>query len=159
MPKFYPRTLKQNNALHKLLDQRGFAQEDKADMVFDFTKGRTEHSSEMSFDECNAMITHLGGQAFPKSGTTPRRTTNYRRQQAGIEQIASPTHKDLMRNLWRKKDDRTDEGLESLSARVNKGLRIPRTTKEVNRVIEAIKAMNRRDRTFDLGKKSDQEAA
>ena len=157
-PKFRPRTKAQNSIIHSLLGRFGFKSEDKAELVYDITGGRTEHSSEMSFAEAEQMINRLGGNPRRKkeSDAAPR-TVQARRREAGVETIATATHKDLMNRLARGRE-MSEQGLGDLSARVNKGTRSPRTSKEVNRVIEAIKNMNRRDKTFNL-KQDDQEAA
>lgn len=157
MPKFIPRTKAQNSAIHSLLGKYKFDGESKAEFVFDITNGRTESTKEMSFDEANEMIHRLGGRTFTKQMMS-RRTENYHKQKDGIETIATSTHKDHLKKLARERN-MSEAGLGDLSARVNKGLRTPRTSKEVNRVIEAIKAMNRRDRTFAGFKKEDKEAA
>lgn len=154
------RTSQQNRIIHSLVGKWKFTPDDKAELVFDITNGRTCSTKELTFDEANVMIHRLDGRpvvAQPLAGKSPR-TVNYHRQKTGVEQIATPTHKDLMRSLWRKVEGRTDEGLARLSARVNQGLENPRTTKQVNRVIEAIKSMNARARISDAFQKDEQEA-
>ncbi len=160
MPKFRPRTKAQNSAIHSLLNKFNFDRDSKAEMVADITDGRTESTREMSFVEANVMITRLGGNAFANTGepARPRRTDNYHRQKAGVQQLATSTHIDLMRTRARKRGI-TEDGLGDLSARVNRGNRTPRTSKEVSRVIEAIKAMNARDRISEPFKKDEREAA
>lgn len=148
MAKFIPRTKQQNSVLHKLLGDFSFTADDKAEMVFDITGGRTEHSSEMSVDECNRMIVRLGGKAISNS----RRSQQLDRQIAGVKQIATAKHRNLMEMKARNRGISKD-GLGDLSAKVNKGVRIPRTSEEVNHVIEALKAMDKRDKTFGAFKK------
>lgn len=141
MPK-KKRTNLQNKIIHQLVGKWDFTRDDKAEMVFDITNGRTASTKEMYFDEANEMIHRLQGQPVTES----RRTVNHRNQKAGVESIATATHRDFMNQLVRGRNI-TKEGLEKLSARVNSGVKNPRTSKEVNRIIEAIKQMNRRDKT------------
>lgn len=157
MPKFIPRTNAQNKAIHSLLNQFNFDRDSKAEMVFDITNGRTESSGEMSFDEANVMIRRLGGRAFDAPNQfRSRRTENYHKQKAGIQTIPTSTHVDLMRSRAHRRGI-TPDGLGDLSARVNGGNRHPKTSKEVSRVIEAIKAMDARDKKKSQSEK--QEAA
>jgi hypothetical protein len=53
------RTESQNKALHLLLGKVGIDQDTKADMVFNYTDGRTMHSAEMTCMECDALIRAL----------------------------------------------------------------------------------------------------
>jgi hypothetical protein len=90
--------------------------------------------------EANRVNAHLQSKAEKQ---TPRRTVQHRRQRASINQVAQPAHIELMRGLARTRN-MSDEGLEQLSTRIIKHYP-PRTTAETNKVIEALKAMNRRD--------------
>jgi len=63
------RTIDQNNRLHGLLMHMGLMQT-KEDLVSSFTNHRTTHSSEMTFDECDTLIKHLGdNQPVHKKGS------------------------------------------------------------------------------------------
>lgn len=148
------RTLAQNNIIHGLLGNFGFDREAKAEMVLDITQGRTESSKEMTFDEANVMIKRLDGRPIFAARKAPR-TEQLDRQIAGIKRIASAKHRNLM-ELKARRRGISPEGLGDLSASVNKGIRNPRTTEEVNRVIEAIKAMDKRGKRPNVVK---QEAA
>ncbi len=53
------RTKQQNKRLHKLLGELQIDAENKAQMVSSFTKGRTEHTSEMYYAEAQRMIEKL----------------------------------------------------------------------------------------------------
>jgi hypothetical protein len=111
------------------------------DTVESVTK-RTRSIAALTSDEANLIIAHLQSKADKQ---TPRRTVQYRRRRAGAKQIAtaSPSHLELMRSLARTRS-MSDEGLEQLSTRIIKHYP-PRTTAETNKVIEALKAMNRRE--------------
>ncbi len=50
------RTLQQNKALYSLLSQEGINADAKAELVYQFTNGRTERSSEMYKNECQELI-------------------------------------------------------------------------------------------------------
>ena len=102
--------------------------------------------SNLTFDQANHLIKRLGGYPFPsRVQSAPRRTVQHQRQKAGIPSIVSPTHIDFMRKLWRTVEGRTDPGLEALTRKIL-GHAKPRTGAECNKVIEAIKSMNRRAR-------------
>jgi galactokinase len=159
MPKTAMKTKAQNSAIFGLGARLKCSHEDLRELAFDVTNGRTDQISELTFDEANGMISRLGGRPFVKNPQfDSKRAEQHRKQEAGVETIATGTHKDFMRSLARKRG-MDAAGLGDLSAKVNKGLREPRTSKEVNRVVEAIKAMNRRDRTFNAFKKDEKEAA
>lgn len=156
MPRKKMKTLAQNKAIFGLGAKRHCSHEDLQELAYDVTGGRTASIAKLTFDEANGMIVRLGGRAFSDQPRS-RRTENYHRNKAGINAIATSTHIDFMKRLARRRQ-MNDEGLGDLSAKINSGVRNPRTSKEVNRVIEAIKAMNQRDRTFNL-KRDDKEAA
>ncbi|MET0646409.1 MAG: phage protein GemA/Gp16 family protein [Pyrinomonadaceae bacterium] len=95
--------------------------------------------SGLSRSDALKVINRLNGTSAPPA----RRTVQHRRRQAGVPQIASPAHLDLMRSLARRRG-MGDEGLEQLSIR-QCGHYPPRTTSETNSVVEALKAMNKRE--------------
>lgn len=151
--KFKQRTKAQNTMIHAIAGKLGLPKEDIAELAFDISGNRTEHTSELSVDEAAKLINRLQMWANPQAVKSPsRRTIQYRRQQAGIKQAVTPEHIDKMRRLWFAKPGRTESGLESLTLRQIK-LEKPRTTKECNSVIEAIKAMNLREGIFEGFKK------
>lgn len=53
------RTLKQNKTLHVLIGRLHIDEETKQDLVHQYTRGRTIHSSHMTFDEANQLIRAL----------------------------------------------------------------------------------------------------
>jgi hypothetical protein len=89
MPKFQPRTIKQNNAIFGLAAKHGVDHESLRDLAAEVSDGRVDRMGQLSFDEANKIIHRLGGEPFSGNGQ-PRRTTNYQRQQAGVQQIAQP---------------------------------------------------------------------
>ena len=56
------RTLSQNKQLHALLAKLQIGKEAKADLVHQFTGGRTDRSSKMHYNECNNLIKTLEQQ-------------------------------------------------------------------------------------------------
>lgn len=146
--KSQPKTTEQLRAIFGLGKGLGFAKEDLEQMAAELTDGRVERLSLLSFEQANAMISHLGGDPFPVSGPVPVRTANYRRQKAGVKQIETAKQLNLIDELARLRN-MTPEGLERLCLRMIRKPR-PATTAEGNKIVEALKAMNRRD----LGKPS-----
>lgn len=138
MPKFKPRTKQQNKVFHSLLSQHKFDAEAKAELVFDITKGRTESSAEMSYLEMNHAIKRLNGTPL-----TVDRKTQLAKKSAGVVTLATATHLDHLKKLWRENPDRTEAGLEALCLRTIKSKR-PRTSKECSTMCEAVKSMNKR---------------
>lgn len=139
------RTKAQNVMIHALAAKIGLEKDDLHELAFDISEQRTDHTSELYVEEAAKLINWLQLKASPNAAKVPsRRTMQYRRQQAGIKQIVTPKHIDKMRRLWFTKPERTESGLESLTLRQIKREK-PHTTHECNSVIEAIKAMNRRE--------------
>jgi hypothetical protein len=122
-----------------LARKNGLSDELLHETVLSVTK-RTDHISLLTSREADLVIAHLKGKDYKP---TPRRTVQHRRNRAGIKQVAQPAHLDLMHSLARQRG-MSNEGLERLSTRVCKCYP-PRTTSDTNKVIEAIKAMNRRE--------------
>lgn len=54
------RTNEQNRALHSLITKAGFDADMKADIVFNYTDGRTRSSADLTYSECNELIKFLG---------------------------------------------------------------------------------------------------
>ncbi|HUF02823.1 MAG TPA: hypothetical protein VMM38_01465 [Aridibacter sp.] len=119
----------------------GCGKEELEELACDVTNGRTERLSKLTFDEANAMIERLGGDAFPVSRSL--RTVQYHRQKAGVTQIVTPRQMKYLEDLAAKRNI-TDEGLERLCRKIL-GRGLPRTTKDANKVIEALKSMIARD--------------
>lgn len=97
--------------------------------------------STLTFDEANDVIVTLGGAAMTRKFS--RRTVNYHRQVAGVKAVETEAHLDFMQELAKLRG-MSDEGLEKMGTRMLKHWP-PRTTEEGNKVIEALKSMNKRD--------------
>lgn len=128
--------------------------------MFALAKGPAEHAwmpvkeylenlagkrlSMLSFDEANTIIAKLGGDPVSRK-FVPRRTRNYHNQQAGIKTIATAAHLQKLDDLWQMFPHRTDSGLTAICQRTIKRDR-PRTADECNKIVEAVKSMNKRER-------------
>lgn len=139
------KTATQLRAIFGLAKSRGFALDDdgKAGLAATVSCGRTDRLSLLTFAEANVAIKHLGGDPF-ESRSVPRRTENYRRQKQGVKQIAQPAHLQLMYSLAAGRNMSSD-GLERMGRRTIKHWP-PRTTEDTNKIVEALKSMNQRDR-------------
>lgn len=138
-----PKTTDQLRAIFGLGKQVNMAKEDLEELAADVTGGRVERLSLLSFDEANAIIVRLGGDAFPGAGHVNARTANHRRQKLGVKQVETNKHLRLIRDLAAKRN-MSDAGLASLCMRIIKKP-APVTTAQGNKIVEALKAMNRRD--------------
>lgn len=143
MPKF--RTKAQNSMIFAIAAKIGVTHDDLREWTFEITKERTDHTSELYFNEAVRIIDRL--QGYANADNTPRRTVNYRRAKAGVVSIDTAKQAKLLNELWFKYPHRTQCDLDSICVRVTK-LEKPRTTKDFNKVIEAVKAMNKRETTF-----------
>lgn len=61
------RTTEQNRRLWWLAGQLGLDKEAMSDIVYDFTEGRTNHTSELSFLEARELIDYLNRTLSPKN--------------------------------------------------------------------------------------------
>ena len=153
-----PKTTEQLRAIFGLGKKLGCDKSDLEELAADVSGGRVERLSLLSWEEANAMIVRLGGEPFTSSGLpVARRTENYRNQKAGIKRIETGRHLDLIDELARLRN-MSPEGLEKLCRRMIKKPR-PTTTQEGNKIVEALKAMNRRDRLYPRSTRRTKEAA
>lgn len=133
-----PKSTGQVRCIFGLKNKLGMSDELLRETVLSVTN-RTDHISQLTSVEADHVIAHLQGNDHKPA---PRRTVLHRRKRAGVKQVAQPAHLDLMRSLARQRG-MSDEGLEQLARRICKCYP-PRTTSDTNKVIEALKAMNRR---------------
>ncbi|MCF6184229.1 MAG: hypothetical protein L3J56_06325 [Bacteroidales bacterium] len=75
------RTKSQNKRLYALLSQLKISEDNKKELVYRFTNGRTERSSEMEYRECNNLIMTLQEQLKEL-----KNKQSAERQYSGIEQ-------------------------------------------------------------------------
>ena len=137
-----PKSYSQVRHIFGLAKQIGLNEDLLHDTVESVTQ-RTRSIAALSSQEADLIISHLRSKAAKQ---TPLRTVQHRRQRAGAKQIATaaPSHLQLMHGLARNRG-MSEEGLAQLAERIIKHYP-PRTTSETNKVIEALKSMNRRER-------------
>lgn len=118
------------------------------DLASQISGGTVERLSLLNFDQANAVIRRLGGEPLnpPGSQLTSRRTVSYRRKKAGVVQIASAAQLRMLADLAAGRGI-TDTGLKNLCTKMIKKP-VPRTSAEATKIIEAIKAMNKRDAQY-----------
>jgi hypothetical protein len=109
----------------------------------EFVTGRTRSIADLTFSEANKVIEHLGGRKFAASGSTPRRTTQYRRAKEGVTQVVQPGQLELIAKLATQRNWKPDSLIKF--CRRQAGHHPLRTTQDANKVIEALKSMNRRE--------------
>lgn len=117
--------------------KKNMTDSDFREWIFDLTNGKSESSSDLSFEQKNHIISKLGGTPFESK--QKRRTqyfTNVKKmitadQKAKIEDLC------IVRGM-------SSDGLKSLCTRMLKKA-YPTTVQEGQKVIEAIKAMIERD--------------
>lgn len=127
-----------------------------SDCAHHATEGKTASLAELTFDEANKVIVMLGGEPFRAYGNS-KRNENYKKQQAGVKSIETDNHLNFIDELARLRG-MTPEGVEKLATR----MRLPwppRTTAEGNKIIEALKAMNKRDGISSATQPASQQAA
>lgn len=142
-----PKTPAQHRRIFGLAHERGL---DLAEL-HTLAEEETGEASirKLDFEQANKLIVRLGGDAISAHGYgwcdakgTPRRTVQDRRKRAGVVRVVSPAQLDLLADLASRRGISV-EGLKSLFTH----MRVPyppRTTKDANKVIEALKAMNKR---------------
>lgn len=153
MPKRKFKTLaeRQHAAMWSLV-KNNMTDEDFREMIFDMTNGKSESSSALSFDQKNEVISKLGGTPFTKS----LRDINRQRAKTGVENIDTRLQEKLLNDLWFAFPYRTPGGLEKICLSTIKRAK-PLTTKDFNKVIEAVKDMNKPERVlkFNQSRKGD----
>lgn len=137
------RTPVQNRKMFGLKSKIGLEHEDLREMAYDITNGETEHTSELTIEECDKLIARL--ESFlPKEEKRSPRTIRYHRQKAGVVNINVAKQWKTIQDLWLKFPHRRLSGLEKICLRTIKKPK-PLTTKEANKIFEAVKSMNQRE--------------
>lgn len=133
-----PKSTQQVRKIFGLSRSIGMGDELLRDTVESVIK-RTRHISELTKSEADQVIDHL----LSRSGQTPRRTVHYRRAKAGVEQVVQQGQLNLIAELASQRNW-SAEALKNFCIRQCGHFPL-RTTKDANKVIEALKKMNRRD--------------
>ena len=106
------------------------------------TRGRIDRLSAMSYDDANNMIVALGGTAFPFMSRS-KRTENYRKQVAGVKTIETDAHLKLIEELAGMRGWTAESLVKFCRRNIKKDS--PTTTEDGNKIVEGLKAMNRRE--------------
>jgi hypothetical protein len=131
------KTHSQVKAIFAEAKKRGFEDEDLRDVVEDVTR-RTRHISELSYSEAQNVIRRLKAADF-----VPTRTLQHRRAKSGVKQVVTPEMLTLIAELASQRNW-SAETLQNFCLRQCKKPK-PRTTADANKVIEALKSMNKRE--------------
>lgn len=134
------KTVNQVRAIFGLAKERGLNSE-TLHMLIEAETGK-ESIKDLTFSEANKAIQAMGGRTF-EAQRAPRRTEQYRRQRTGSKQIATKEQFTLIGRLASQRNW-TPESMVSFCQRTIRTDR-PKTTKQANVIIEALKAMNTRD--------------
>jgi predicted subunit of tRNA(5-methylaminomethyl-2-thiouridylate) methyltransferase len=132
-----PKTNGQVRAIYAEAAKHGIDADLLHDVVADVTR-RTRSVKALTYIEAQRVIQRLKGKDF-----VPLRTLQYRRQQAGVPQLVSKDQMNLIAELASQREW-SIETLQKFCKRVCKR-EVPRTTADANKVIEALKSMNRRE--------------
>lgn len=139
--------------MHALAAELKITHGDLRSFAFEQSNGRTDHTSELTFDEAAQIIATLekhayqmrtirGEHATPKKQTPSRRTVQLRRQKAGIKSVPTAKQLKYIADL-REMRQMTDAGWDSF-ANHTIGKTAPLTSKEAGKLIEGLKALNAR---------------
>lgn len=131
------KTTQQVRAIYGEARRRGLDDDQLHDLVASVTM-RTRSIKELTHAEAQKVIQRLKGNSF-----VPLRTLQYRRQKAGIPVLVRPDQLTLIAELASQRD----WSIETLAAFCKRQCKreVPRTTSDANKVIEALKAMNKRE--------------
>jgi hypothetical protein len=131
-----PKTTAQLRAIYGLAKKRGLDNDELHALVKEHT--RKASIARLNVTEADAVIAQLGGEPL-----AARRTIQHRRRQAGVNQVVQPGQLQYIASLASQRDW-SPESLQDFCRR-QAGHFPLRTTKDANKVIEALKAMNKRE--------------
>lgn len=132
--------LRSNNQVRAIFGQARKCQLDEEGVrdVVESVTGRTRSIRELTHAEAEAVLKQLKGKDF-----VPLRTMQYRRQKQGVKQVVQQSQLNLIADLASQRHW-SPETLAKFCLR-QCGHRRPRTTEDANKVVEGLKAMNRRE--------------
>lgn len=131
-----PKTYQQVRCIYGEAKRCGLDNDALHELVFDVTA--VSSLSILTYAQAQKVIERLKGRSF-----APRRTLQYRRQRAGIKQVVQESQLRLIAELAAQRHWTVDT-LSKFCERQCKHPR-PRTTDDANKVIEALKSMNKRE--------------
>lgn len=131
------KTTNQVRAIHAEARKRGIDPDTLHDLVENVTR-RTRSIAALTHAEAQKVIQRMKGDGF-----VPLRTLQHHRQKSGIPVLVRPEQLTLIAEL----SSQRDWSVETLATFCKRQCKreMPRTTSDANKVIEALKAMNRRD--------------
>lgn len=135
-----PKTPAQVRAIFGLAKRARHDDHDRHAVIADVTRGRTDSTKELTFDEANAVISHYGGRTFKPAS---RRTVLHHRQHAGVFQVVQQGQLEYIAKLASQRHWSAQTLI--VFCKRQCGHHPLRTTKDANKVIEALKNMNRRE--------------
>jgi hypothetical protein len=133
-----PKTSGQVKAIFGSAKVRGIDPGDELHDIVESVTRRTRSIADLTYAEAERVIARVKGSAF-----VPRRTLQYRRRKAGVKQMVQQWQLDLIVELASQRHW-PSETLTQFCRRQCKRDK-PLTTNEANKVIEALKAMNKRE--------------
>jgi len=137
-----PKTTDQLRAIFGLGKNLGMDADDLRALAGEQTNGQVVSLKALSFDQANAMIEHLGGEAFPGTGHVAARTVRHHRQKANVKTMVTQRQIRMIDDLAAKRN-MSEAGKASLCMRIIKKPK-PSTSAQASKVIEALKNMNAR---------------
>lgn len=132
-----PRSTSQLRAIFGEARRCGLDDEALREVVADVTHGSTS-ISKLTFTQAESVLQRLKGKAF-----VPLRTLQYRRQQAGVKQVVQEGQLKLIADLASQRHWSADALINFCKRQC--GHHPLRTTEDANKVIEALKSMNKRE--------------
>jgi hypothetical protein len=131
-----PKTQPQVRAIYGLARKRGLDNEELHALVKDATHKTS--IANLNVTEADVVITKLGGEPL-----AARRTVQHRRQKAGVQQVVQQGQLELIAALASQRHWPAQALIDFCKRQC--GHHPLRTTKDANKVIEALKSMNRRE--------------
>jgi hypothetical protein len=131
------KTPDQNRAIFGAANAAGLDHDELRDLVADVTK-RTRSIAALTYTEAEKVLARIKGKSF-----VPARTLQWRRKKAGVKQLVQQAQLDLIVELASQRNW-PPSTLEGFCLKVCKRKK-PLTTDEAAKVIEGLKAMNRRE--------------
>lgn len=132
-----PKSSGQLRAIFAEARKHGLDHEALREMAESITR-RTRQLRELTHAEAESLLRQLRGRDF-----VSLRTIQYRRQQGGIEQVVRPGQIKLIAKLASQRAWSSEALLKFCQRQC--GFSRPRTTAQANKIIEALKSMNKRD--------------
>jgi len=139
------RTKLQNSIIHASKHKSGISEENYRAAIYAISSGRTESSAELDVKEANELIVKLGGTPtdfMKRKGGSKAKPTD----RSVVKMVSHGQRNTITQLAMERWGDSHATALKSFcESSKTIGKAYPRTSKEAQRVIETLKAMNRRD--------------